>query len=206
VPVRHVYEELGLAHARGPVLLRQGLVQRLLEARARLGDGFDLVVLDGWRSLDLQRELVAHYSAGGAQTDGYVADPAGHEDPPHTTGGAVDLTLTWQGAGLALGTDYDDFTERARPDSLEQTEPGSTDAALRRLLAQVLSASGLAVHPLEWWHWSYGDAVWSAQTGAPVCYALTGTQDAGAEPRDQTGARVSRTGAGSGPSRAVSPR
>lgn len=169
-----MYRELGLVHAQGPPLVRAGLLDRLVRASAGLPDGYDLLVLDGWRSVDLQREVREHYAeASGGDVGAYVADPDGVADPPHTTGGAVDLTLAWQGHGLALGTDYDDFSVRAHPHALEDGGPPSRDAALRRLLHQALTGVGLVVHPLEWWHWSYGDAVWAAATRRPTCYDTT---------------------------------
>jgi D-alanyl-D-alanine dipeptidase len=85
--------------------LRRGLVGRLSRARSCLPTGFDLLVLDGWRSIELQRELIDHYRrVTHSDVQGFVADPGDDDDPPHTTGGAVDLTLSWQGLGLALGT------------------------------------------------------------------------------------------------------
>jgi D-alanyl-D-alanine dipeptidase len=171
LPARAVYAELGLRFAQEELLLREGLLMRLREAQSTLPAPFSLLVLDGWRPLALQRELLRHYEAERGPISGYVADPDGGSPPPHTTGGAVDLTLAHEGVGLALGTDYDDFTERAHPAALEGA--GETAAGqLRRLLTASLSAAGLIVHPLEWWHWSYGDAVWSAATKEPTCYEL----------------------------------
>jgi D-alanyl-D-alanine dipeptidase len=62
----------------------------------------------------------------------------------------------------------------ARPSHYEETDRTSTAAWLRRLLFCALSGQGLAVHPLEWWHWSYGDAVWSAANQQPMAYLQAG--------------------------------
>ena len=101
--------------------------------------------------------------------DGYVSDPASRTRmAPHTTGGAVDLTLAHEGVALALGTDFDSFDDAAHLLALESV--GDDDEAhrrvardLRRLLGQVLTGAGLAPYPLEWWHWSYGEQRWAAQ-------------------------------------------
>jgi hypothetical protein len=69
-------------------------------AAESLPRGFGLAVFDAWRPLAL-------FTAEG--------DP-----PPHLTGGAVDLTLSWQGTPLALGTGFDDFSSRAAADVFEK--------------------------------------------------------------------------------------
>ncbi len=154
---------------RGPLRLRAEVVARLQQAAAKLPDGFGIAVLDGWRSMSFQRELIAYYRAmhPGLQ-DGYVSDPdEARIVPPHVTGGAVDLTLSWDGRALALGTDFDDFSSLARPEALEGDATAPLARDLRRLLASVLIDAGFAPYPLEWWHWSYGDQWWAAQRGLP---------------------------------------
>ena len=99
---------------------------------------------------------------------GFVSDPWSNAPvPPHTTGGAVDLTRGWRGAVLGLGTDFDAFLPDSAPAALEG-EAGSIARDLRRLLASLLHAEGMTVIGSEWWHWSYGDQYWAARTGAPA--------------------------------------
>ncbi|HEY3978077.1 MAG TPA: M15 family metallopeptidase [Streptosporangiaceae bacterium] len=167
-----VYSWLGLAHHPGPLRLRAGVVARLQRASRRLPPDFEIVVIDGHRTRAFQAELLAYYQAGARSgpLDGYVADPWSDEPvPPHTTGGAADLTLGWRGAVLALGTDFDAFVPQAAPAALEH--PGGGLARdLRRLLAAVLQDEGMTVLPTEWWHWSYGDQHWAAAAGEPVAH------------------------------------
>ncbi|HEY6932554.1 MAG TPA: M15 family metallopeptidase [Marmoricola sp.] len=143
-------------------------MDRLVEAQAHLPDGFTLVLLDCWRTSELQRRLVSHYAGeeGVGAVVGYVSDP---DDavvvPPHTTGGAVDLTLALDGSALALGTDFDAFTEEAHLLHHEGADGVAEVRACRRLLGRALADSGFAPYPWEWWHWSYGDQRWAAQTG-----------------------------------------
>ena len=167
LPVLWVYSWLGFSTLPRSVRVRQSVRDRLVAAAATLPSDVTLVVLDGWRSPEFQRELLAYYSRGGDVT-GFVADPDDPSAPaPHTTGGAVDLTLRWRGACLGLGTDYDAFTDDAAVDALERTGAASRVARdLRRLLAGALSGQGFVPHPGEWWHWSYGDVRWAAVTGA----------------------------------------
>jgi D-alanyl-D-alanine dipeptidase len=167
LPVFRVYQHLGFRTLPREVRLREGLVKRLVAARESLPAPFSLVVIDGWRSLAFQRELLDYYSRRHASVAGYVSDP-GDESlvPPHVTGGAVDLTLTHDGRPLALGTDFDAFEDKAAVDWFEAPgrtgEPGAELARrLRRYLASTLLAQGLAPLAEEWWHWSFGDQRWA---------------------------------------------
>lgn len=164
------YDEFPLS-SRAALLLRAGVISRLEQAAAALPDPFGIAVLDGWRSPGYQAELLQYYRARFPDLgEGYVADPSDAAVlPPHTTGGAVDLTLSWNEIPLALGTDYDSFADAAHVAALEGDEsadPGARE--LRRLLASVLLGAGFAPYPLEWWHWSYGDQWWAAEYGEPV--------------------------------------
>ena len=167
---RHCYRELDLPTAPPEMRLRRGVVERLLQAQEALPQGYSLVVLDGWRTPRFQGDLLAYYrEQTGEALDGYVSDPASSTRmAPHTTGGAVDLTLAHEGVALALGTDFDSFDDAAHLLALESV--GDDDEAhrrvardLRRLLGQVLTGAGFAPYPLEWWHWSYGEQRWAAQ-------------------------------------------
>jgi D-alanyl-D-alanine dipeptidase len=173
LPVHRVYAQLPFRCMPPTVLLRQTLVERLVAAHDFLPEPFSLVVIDGWRSLAFQQELLGYYSTMHESLDGYVSDP---DDttllPPHVTGGAVDLTLAHEGRPLALGTDFDAFHAEAAVDWFENGASSPSEAAdlvrgLRRLLASALTAHGLAPLPEEWWHWSFGDQRWAAFHGLP---------------------------------------
>ncbi|MFD5872050.1 M15 family metallopeptidase [Streptomyces sp. NPDC060322] len=45
----------------------------------------------------------------------------------------------------------------------------------RKLLGDVLTATGLVNYPTEWWHWSFGDRYWALITG--VTSALYGSEE-----------------------------
>jgi D-alanyl-D-alanine dipeptidase len=163
------YQKLGILPARN-LVLRKGVLARLGHARRRLPPEFDFVVLDAWRSFDEQRSLLRHYSGRGP-TKGFVAsvDPDAIR-PPHTTGGALDLTLSWRGLALALGSDFDSFTDDALLHAFEAQD--SKVRRLRRMLAGALHAAGFAPYELEWWHWSYGDDVWAAANHRAAIYDI----------------------------------
>lgn len=163
-----IYDDLPLPR-RTEVLVRRGLVEQLRAARASLPHGFDLVVLDAWRSVDFQVALREYYlAAHGEVGTEYVAAP--HDSAlraGHTTGGAVDVTLSWNGVPLALGTNYDDFTSWAHPAAFESAGSDERVRDCRRLLFYAMTSAGFAPYPVEWWHWSCGEQWWAVSTGSP---------------------------------------
>lgn len=143
---------------------RSGAVSRLVAAAHLLPQGFGFAVFDAWRSLPLQRSIFDHfYGPGSALERGFVSapSPSPATPPPHLTGGTFDLTLTWQGQPLALGTAFDEFTPRSHTRALEQEE--SMERDLRRLMASSLLRVGFVLYPAEWWHVEYGTRRWAAQ-------------------------------------------
>lgn len=164
-----VYSWLGFEHGPGALRLRAGVLERLERASRRLPADFEIVVIDAHRTRAFQAELLTYYLAtANTPPAGFVSDPWSNAPvPPHTTGGAVDLTLSWRGAVLGLGTDFDAFLPDSAPAALED-DVGSTARDLRRLLASLLQAEGMTVIGSEWWHWSYGDQYWAARTGMPT--------------------------------------
>lgn len=171
VDVLDAYEHLGILPARR-LVLRSGVARRLSLAEKMLPNGLSLVVLDAWRSPDEQQALVDHYGDGAAKS-GFVAQMSDEGcRPPHTTGGAVDLTLSYLGKPLALGTDYDSFRKKAAASAFE--EPGSDGRVrlLRRGFVYAMSAAGFVSYEKEWWHWSYGDDVWAQATRRPALYDI----------------------------------
>jgi zinc D-Ala-D-Ala dipeptidase len=164
-----VYSRLGFHNFSAELQVRAGVLQRIERASKRLPKDFELVVIDAYRPRTLQIEIFNYYKEQPSLRHArYVADPYSEEVvPPHATGGAVDLTLSWRGAVLGLGTDFDEFSEKSAPAALEAAGP-STPRDLRRLLADALLKEGLVPLDTEWWHWSYGDQYWASVTDAPV--------------------------------------
>ncbi len=163
---RIVYDTLPLP-ARPEALLRGAVVARLVSVSDALPPDFALTVLDGWRSAEFQQALLDYYrSKLPTLESSYVSDPSDAQVvAPHTTGGAVDLTLSWRGLPLALGTDFDAFEQAAHLEAFEAREQDTTVRDLRRLLSHEMRAAGFSPYPWEWWHWSYGDQWWAADHG-----------------------------------------
>jgi D-alanyl-D-alanine dipeptidase len=163
----HSYRRAGLRGAIDRQYLRETTLDRLLAAAESLPRGFGLAVFDAWRPLALQREL---FAACADLPPGAVAPPSDdpRTPPPHLTGGTVDLTLTWQGTPLALGTEFDDFGPRAAADAFEEYQ--GYVRGLRRMLYCSLRDQQFVVLAEEWWHYEFGTRLWSLISGNPVHY------------------------------------
>ncbi|MDA8209659.1 MAG: M15 family metallopeptidase [Actinomycetota bacterium] len=161
--------------------VREGLANRLAEAAAKLPAGLIFLVVEGYRSPALQRQLFEEHLEELRDihepmpeeellrlASRFVAPPTGI--PPHCSGAAVDLTLAQDGGPeLAMGTAVNEGPEassqRCYSASLDIPEHCRRN---REILFGVLRAEGLVNYPTEWWHWSWGDRYWALQTGSPA--------------------------------------
>ena len=192
----HPYMKLGAPYGASgnPFQLRLGVVQRLLEAQQRLIEhdpSLRLSIFDAWRPIAVQAFMVDYNIAelcrergvevrSGDAFDQVVADvgrfwAAPSRDPatppPHSTGAAVDLTLSSRdGTPLAMGGEIDAIGAVSEP----QHYAGREDSEARRwhqrrqLLAEVMGSAGFVQHPNEWWHYSFGDQLWAWRKAAAV--------------------------------------
>lgn len=159
------YWQVGWPAAVPGTFLRADVTRRLLGVAVGLPEPFGLAVLDGWRPLELQRQI---YRAAYEETPlppGFVSEPSidPRNPPPHLTGGAVDVTLTYRRRPLALGTLFDAFTPQAATAAFEAT-PGVVRELRRLLTARMLNA-GFTGYQQEWWHFEHGTQRWAALRG-----------------------------------------
>ena len=176
------------------LLLRQSVAGKLCRANQRAATaGLELFLFDAWRPRAVQvyfhdvwmpRELTRRDpSLTGArlneEVERYWAAPSTDENSPapHATGGAADLTLRWKdGEALWMGSLFDDATALAARDRFESLSPHDFSfsdqeaCANRRLLHWLMTEEGFAGHPEEWWHFSWGDQLWAALTGAEAAH------------------------------------
>ncbi|MEE1829502.1 M15 family metallopeptidase [Streptomyces sp. SP17KL33] len=166
--------------------LREGVLERLLQAQARLPAGLRLLVVEGYRPPELQRRYFGKYAARlraeqpewseeqiRSAASRFVSPP---EIAPHSAGAAVDLTLAdADGRELDLGTPMNATPEESAGTCYTDAAGISAQARTHReILGRVLTAAGLVNYPTEWWHWSFGDRYWALATGAAsACYGLS---------------------------------
>src|SRR3954464_628848 len=172
------------------LLLRHSVAQRLAQVNRRAAEaGLELYLFDAWRPRAIQAYfhdvwMPAELKRRGCKLEGaalvaeverYWAAPSDHASSPapHATGGAVDLSLRWKdGEALWMGSLFDDVTALAHRDRFESLAAENVSfsdqeaCANRRLLHWLMVEEGFAGHPDEWWHFSWGDQMWAALTGA----------------------------------------
>lgn len=129
---------------REPVALRLSRVQKSLR-KHRLG----LKVFDGYRPLSTQEKFWEI-----CPNADYVANP--NIGSKHNRGAAIDCTLVdWQGRGLEMPSDFDDFSKRA----CRNFSGCSLEAKKNRdILEQAMALQGFLPYFHEWWH--FDDPEW----------------------------------------------
>jgi D-alanyl-D-alanine dipeptidase len=164
-----------ILNTNGGCQVREGVGKRLVKASASVPKGYALVVVEGYRSPDAHQALYRHTFQELARKNPdwpkdklqrtlarYVAPP--DIVPPHTTGGAVDVTLIAPDQGAVdMGTGINEYVEASQTDAKSISHRCQMN---RQLLIQTMRRAGFINYPSEWWHWSYGDSYWAAVTGA----------------------------------------
>ncbi len=190
----HPYKSLGAPYGSySPYFLREGVLRKVLQAQAVLEiqyPGWHLQIFDAYRSIAVQQFMVDYTFAQLVRSEGLTPGRLSNEErsriqskvlqfwavpspnpatpPPHSTGGAIDLTLSdAEGKAVNMGSPVDEISPRSYPDHFEHS-PNVTEQkahAHRMLLSEVMSAAGFRQHPNEWWHFSAGDQLWAWQVG-----------------------------------------
>ncbi|MCQ6264633.1 M15 family metallopeptidase [Fictibacillus sp. WQ 8-8] len=187
IEVYPYYYHMNLPGSENDCFLRKGTVEKLIKAANYLPQNLKLVVLDGWRSYETQLSIYQAIKADleeqnltqekiQEEISKYVAIPTRDltKPSPHLTGGAVDLTIADENGWVDMGTDFDDFTEKAelewyeKKDKLTQQEETIRDN--RRLLRKVMEEAGFVSNSVEWWHYDYGNRRWANATGNSTIY------------------------------------
>lgn len=192
VETPHPYAKLGANYGEGsPYFLRQDVVARLLNAQAQLQQqhpGWQIKIFDAYRPIAVQQFMVDYTFKSLLEKQGLTAEnltsaqveelwqqvyqiwalpslnPA--TPPPHSTGAAVDITLSDEnGKTFDLGSEIDELSRRSHPDYYANpiSAAEQTYHARRQLLHTVMSTAGFRRHPGEWWHFSFGDQMWAWQ-------------------------------------------
>ena len=181
------YPEMGMKQAETNCLVRHEIYELLLSAAKKLPNGIKLKILDAWRPLALQQELFYVYSKKIINDFGleklseekrnefiskFVSLPSTDENypPVHTTGGAIDVTLTdSNGNDLDMGTCFDDFSEKTHTAFFEVSNNNEIKEN-RRLLYTIMTDAGFTNLPSEWWHYDFGDHFWAYYKNRPSIY------------------------------------
>jgi zinc D-Ala-D-Ala dipeptidase len=157
---------------------RLGVAKRVREVQRTSRPGLRLLLIEAYRPIETQRHYFDEYVAKLAlrhpewdpatlrsNASRYVAPP--DIDPPHSTGGAIDLTLIDDDEReLDMGTAVNAGPE-ASGGACFMAAPGLASIARknRELLTRLMRVGGFVNYGTEWWHWSYGDRYWAFAAG-----------------------------------------
>jgi D-alanyl-D-alanine dipeptidase len=185
----HVYQQLGAPYAeRSPYHLRQSVLDSLVQAQVELQKHYPswrIQIFDAYRPVAVQQFMVDYTFAELVQAAGLTATEltAAQQKffweqvyqiwavpsldatcpPPHSTGGAVDITLVDDRNTVDMGSAIDELSPRSHPDYFaKSTNPVEQQYNFhRQLLYEVMRSSGFQRHPGEWWHFCLGDQMWA---------------------------------------------
>ena len=169
--------------------LREEVVKRLIQVNEYLksrNNSFNLLIYDGWRPIEVQEfmfnrafileceRLNIDASVGDMklypfiqkQVEKFWAYPSFDEScpPPHSTGGALDVTLVDKCGNIVdMGSSIDQMDEKSKHEYFADIE--NEEAIIfcnrRNLLKEIMLEFDFVQHPNEWWHFSYGDQLWA---------------------------------------------
>ena len=187
----HPYSKLGAPYKDLENIwkLREKVVTRLIKANQYLdsiNNCFCLLIYDSWRPIVVQEfmfkrafsleckklgidpslENMKLYPDILKKVEKFWAYPSFDEKcpPPHSTGGALDVTLAYKNGNIVgMGSDIDQMDETSSP--LFYNKKDNNEAILwnerRNLLREIMIKFEFVQHPNEWWHFSYGDQLWA---------------------------------------------
>lgn len=180
------YFKQGIPHSSENIYLRSGATERLVSAASNLPPDMSLVVFDAFRPVSVQEAIYktlknrlraenrnATEDEITKMTERYVSLPSfdRQKPSPHSTGGAIDLSIAREdGELLEMGSEWDSF------ESHSSTEYFRNINALyhrnRELLFRIMTISGFSNYPEEWWHFDYGNQFWGHLTGRNAIYGI----------------------------------
>lgn len=187
--VKPIYYLRGIKGALKEAFLRERAARLLKEARKLLPKGWNFIIWDAFRPLEVQQQIFDTYLKAFHRkhpylpkerllklAGKYVSPPILNSSiPPHNTGGAVDLTLCDERRReLPMGTDFDDFSPKAATRYFERKQKLTQKEIVyrrnRRILYHTLTSIGFTNYPKEWWHFDFGDQLWGKISNKTAFY------------------------------------
>ncbi|WP_107670173.1 M15 family metallopeptidase [Cyanothece sp. BG0011] len=199
VETPHPYQKLGAFYGeKSPYYLRAQVVDALKQAQNHLQQehpGWKIHIFDAYRPVAVQQFMVDYTFESLLQEKRLILDSLSKTEkdslwqqvyqiwavpsddlatpPPHSTGGAVDITLIDdQGRLLEMGGMIDELSERSQPNYYVNHKDtiGRDYHQRRELLNKIMTTAGFLRHPGEWWHFSLGDQMWAWQSQEERAY------------------------------------
>jgi D-alanyl-D-alanine dipeptidase len=148
--------------------IRQGVLEKLRKIQNSFRGNYYFLIWDPWRSREVQGTIYDYYNQkirsenkGKPEQElqqlvGAFVTPATDMKriPPHSTGGAIDLTLLDSNKDpLNMGTSFDDTTEKAVTSYFEGTSQEIHGNRMRFL--DFMAQEGGVNYGDEWWHFDF---------------------------------------------------
>lgn len=179
-----------------PLYVREAVMNLLLMASSRLPSGYKLVIWEGWRSSENQfalfdkvtKDLINLFPNSSTEDIHQLAQlyistssSVATAPCPHSTGGAVDVSLVDdKGQLLLIDSLYTNNLEVYATGYYENqmnfrdlTEMELDLLNKRRLLHNAMTSVGFTNSPNKWWHFDFGNQSWAAVTGKTAFYEET---------------------------------
>lgn len=176
-----------------PLYVREAVMNLLLMAASRLPSGYKLVIWEGWRSSETQfalfnkvtKDLINLFPNSSTEDIHQLAQlyistssSVATAPCPHSTGGAVDVSLVDdQGQLLLIDSLYTNNLEVYATGYYENqmnfrdlTELELDLLNKRRLLHYAMTSVGFSNSLNKWWHFDFGNQSWAAETGKTAFY------------------------------------
>lgn len=123
-----------------------GVALSKIQTDLLVNHNYKLKIFDGYRPLSVQKKMWEILP-----DDNYVANPA--TGSRHNRGAAVDVTIIDSlGNELEMGTEYDNFTEKAH---FAFSDLPENVKANRILLRNIMMKYGFNPIKTEWWHFDF---------------------------------------------------
>ena len=190
IKVNMQYKAANIPGAISKAYVRKSVAEMLMKAQALLPEGYTFEILDAWRPYEVQLHLFNTYKndlisdnpdllkLSEEELIKKVCEFVSYPDKSkrlsfvHSSGGAIDLTiLDEKGNSLDMGTEFDDFTDKAYTSWFEEHGGDETIIRNRRLLCNVMTSVGFTNYPAEWWHYDFGDVFWAFYSGENAVFA-----------------------------------
>ena len=191
IKVAPMYFQLGYSSS-PQIFGRYAALNRLLKIISLLPEDYGILIWDIYRPRAVQAKLF-HWMADEVRKNfPHLTDEEHHIEvtkfvsptakigekycSPHLSGGAIDLTLYKVSTGetLNMGTEFDDFSERAHRDYFKnKTSLSPAELTIkenRDLLCQSMEAVGFTSYEHEWWHFDIGTAFWGNRLNRPEVF------------------------------------
>jgi len=167
------YTEYIHEHTDFKLLVRRGVLDRLLLAQQKLPKQWRMMLRAGYRPFRVQEAMFVDYlqkvqrehlewsvEVSTAYCERYISNPY-KVASPHVTGGAIDIDIydTRQEQSVDMGSKICELSSKAHC-----LNSGLTVAQRKNqeILLTIMCGVGFAPFQTEWWHFSYGDQKWAS--------------------------------------------